>query len=153
MTNSSEALQRIEGYFEAFRMAVDRCRATTGFVAADWQDAYGRLARMRERYMKEKPNLHESERQVLSKVFEKDTFTEGMMNIRHVAEHVKKRGPFTIQTTRNVPITLDVESSAAAMFAASSVLLTDTDGDTHRVDHLGMLEEMEKRIAAAMTKA
>lgn len=147
------SFQRIEGYFEAFRTAIVKCRTAGIFVAADWQDAYGRLGRLRECYMKEKPNLHESERQALSKVLEKDTFTEGMMNIRHVGEHVKRRGEFTIQATNNAPITLDAESSAAALFSACTVFMKDSGGNTQRIDHLEMLQEMENRIAAAMRRA
>ena len=153
MINNSEALQRIEGYFKAFRAAIERCRTTAGFDPADWQDAYGRLARLRDRCLEERPNLNTSEREALSKVFEHDTFTEGMMNIRQVAEHVKKRGDFMIRTTGNVPITLDSESSAMAVFSGPTVFLTDTAGNTHRLDHLEMLEEMEERIAAAISKA
>lgn len=153
MINSSEAFQRIESYFEAFRTAIEKCRTAGAFLAADWQDAYGRLARLRDRYMQEKPNLTQSERKALSKVFEHDTFTEGMMNIRQVGEHVRRRGDFMIRTTTNTPITLDVRSSAMAVFSACTVFLPDTDGNSHRVDHLEMLKEMKKRIAAAMTKA
>lgn len=110
--------------------------------------------RLRERYVKEKPNLNKPECEALSKVFEHNTFTEGMMNIRHVAEHVKKRGSdFIVRTTTNAPITLNSESSAMAVFPASTVSLRDTDGNSHCLDHLKMFEEMEKRIAAAITKA
>ncbi len=123
------------------------------FIAADWQEAYARFARLRERYKKEKTDLTRAEREALSKVFEHDTFAEGMMNIRHVGEHTKKRAEFVIRTPRNVPITLGAESSAMAVFSASSVFLNDTGGKTHRVDHLEMLEEMQKKIAVAMTKA
>ena len=153
MTNSSEAFQRIEGYFGAFRTAIDSCRMTGTFLAADWQDAYARLARLRDRYMKEKPQLTRAELEALSKVFEQDTFTEGMMDIRQVGEHVRKRGDLVIRTTSNAPITLSAESSAMALFSASTVFLNGTDGNPQRVDHLEMLEEMKKRIAATMTKA
>lgn len=154
MTIRSEAFQRIEIYFEAFRTEIKKCRTAAAFIAADWQDAYARLARLRDRYVKEKRNLDKPEREALSKVFEHDTFTEGMMNIRHVPEHIRKRGSdFMLRTTTNAPITLDTESSAMAVFSASTVSLRDTDGNLHCVDHLKMLAEMEKRIAAAITKA
>ncbi len=153
MTNSSEAYQRIEVYFGDFRAAIEKCRMAGTFIAADWQDAYARLARLRERYKKEKTDLTRAERAALFKVFEDDTFTKGMMEIRQVGEHVKRPGNFGIRTTSNAPITLTAESSAMAFFSASAVFLNDADGKRYRVDHLEMLEEMQKRIAAAMTKA
>ena len=153
MTQISEAFQRIESYFEDFRTAVEKCRTAGDFIAADWQDTYARFARLRNRYLKEKDNLKPSELQALSKVFEYDTFTEGMMEIRNVGEHVAKRVDFTIRTTSNAPITLSIESSARAFFTASTVFLDDTDGKKHRVDHLEMLSEMEKRIDSAITRA
>lgn len=153
MTNNSEAFQRIETYFESFRTKIENCRKAPTFNAADWQDAYGRFARLRGRYMKEKPNLDKPERKALSKVFEEDTFTKGMMDIRQVSEHVTKRPPLMIRTKSNTPITLKAESSAMAIFSASAVFVNDTEENPYRLDHLQMLEELERRIATAMTKA
>ncbi len=78
---------------------------------------------------------------------------KGMMNIRQVAEHVRKRGDeLVIWTRANEPITLDSESSAMAMFSASRVTLTDITGSPYTLDHLQMLREAEKRITNAMSK-
>ena len=149
----SEAFQTIQDYFENFRMAVEQCRMAADFIAADWQDAYNRLARLRDRYINEKSHLHRAELDALSKVFEHDSFTDGMINIRHVAEHIKRPGTFTIRTTNNAPVHLSSEASAMGIFSASMVVVHDTAGNTHRLDHLKMLTEMENRISAAMSKA
>ncbi len=78
---------------------------------------------------------------------------KGMMNIRQVAEHVRKRDDeLVIWTRANEPITLDSESSAMAMFSASRVTLTDITGSPYTLDHLQMLRESEKRITSAMSK-
>ncbi|MFQ6018721.1 MAG: hypothetical protein ACE5KF_11065, partial [Kiloniellaceae bacterium] len=154
MTNSSEAFQRIEGYFDEFCKGVDVCLMTDLFVRGDLLDAYGRLARLRDRFKAEKHNLNPAALAALSKVFEHDTFIKGMMHIRQVGEHVKKRGgQLVIWTTGNEPITLDAESSAMAVFSASPVTLTDIHGNPHPLDHLEMLREAEKRITNAMSKA
>jgi hypothetical protein len=146
-------LERIEEYFQAFREAIGRCRSAAAFQAADWQDAYARLSRLRDRYLKEREALAPSERNALMKVFEQDTFIEGMMDMRQVGEHVIKRGGPVIRTTSNVPITLDVQTSAKAMYAAPQVNLVDVRGDPHRIDHLKLLQEAEKRIDAALRNA
>ena len=54
MTDNSAAMDSIISDFEAFKEAVSKCRTSDRFVAADWQDAYARLARLRERFEKEK---------------------------------------------------------------------------------------------------
>ena len=109
---------------------------------------------MRDRFKAEKDTLNPSALAALSKVFEKDTFVKGTMNIRQVGEHVRKRGDdLVIWTTGNAPITLDAESSAMSMFSASCVTLTDILGKPHPLDHLQILQEAEKRITKAMSKA
>ncbi len=124
------------------------------FIRGDLLDAYARLVRLRNRFKAEKHDLNPAALAALSKVFEHDTFIKGMINIRQIGEHVKKHGDeLVIWTTGTAPITLDAESSAMAFFSASTVFLNDTDGNPHRLDHLEMLKETEKRIAAAMTKA
>lgn len=50
----TEGLERIEEYFDAFREAIARSRSAAAFHTADWQDAYARLSRLRDRYLKEK---------------------------------------------------------------------------------------------------
>ena len=115
---------------------------------------YARLSRLRDRFKAEKHNLDPSALAALSKVFENDTFIKGMMTIRQVGEHVKKRGnDLVIWTTANKPITLGTESSAMAMFSASHVTLTDIAGNPYHLDHLQMLGEAEERITNAMSKA
>lgn len=146
----TEALARIEQDFEAFRDAVVRCRSAVVFRRADLQDAYGRLARVRDRYLKEKDALDPSERPALEKAMESDTFFRGMMDFRQVGEHVTKRRELTIRTVDNVPIHLDFDTSAMAAFAAPIVTLPDTQGVQHRIDHLKLLNEAEKRIGAAL---
>jgi hypothetical protein len=110
------------------------------------------LGRLRDRYEHEKANLTIDERRALEKVFDNDTFIEGMMQFRQVSEHVIRRGGARITTTRNVPIQLTVESSAMAVFAAPVVVLPDNMRKPHTIDHLKMLEEGERRIHAALDK-
>jgi hypothetical protein len=52
----SEALTRILDYACVFSEKIDRCR-TTPVNATDWEDAYNRLNRFRERYLREKSYL------------------------------------------------------------------------------------------------
>lgn len=153
LTGTSETLRRIEMYFEDFRSAIEKCRSAKAFIAADWQDAYTRLARLRERFMIERTELDRLQYQALAKVFEDDSFTKGMLEIRQVGEHIKRRHQFTIRTVRNEPIALDPESSAMAVFSASIVTLSDIDGNPWHIDHIEMLQEMEKRVASALKRA
>jgi hypothetical protein len=148
----SDALERIAQYFDEFRESVNRCRSADTFRPADWKSAYGALGRLRDRYEHEKANLTIDERRALEKVFDNDTFIEGMMQFRQVSEHVIRRGGARITTTRNVPIQLTVESSAMAVFAAPVVVLPDNMRKPHTIDHLKMLEEGERRIHAALDK-
>jgi len=155
MTNSSEAIQRIESYFDEFCDGVKDCLRAELFVRRDLLDAYAGLARLRDRFIKEKEkhNLNPSELEALSKVFEKDTFIKGMMKIRLVGEHVQKRGEeLVFDTTDNVPITVDAKLSATPMFSANRVTLTDITGSQNQWDHLKALQEAEKRITKAMSK-
>ena len=75
------------------------------------------------------------------------------MEFRQVGEHVVRRGGPVIRTTRNAPIQLNVESSAMAVFAAPIVRLFDIERVAHDIDHLAMLEEAERRITTALSKA
>ena len=154
MANNSEALQRIESYFDEFCKGVKDCLTTQLFVRGDLLDAYSRLARLRDRFRAEKNNLNPSALAALSKVFENDTFIKGMMHIRQVGEHVKRRGvdDLVIWTTGNAPITLSAETSAMSMFSAFCVTVTDNLGKPHPLNHLQMLQEAEKRITKAMSK-
>lgn len=149
----SESFARIENYFVAFSEGIERCRTATTFNAADWQDAYNRLNRLRDRYVNEKPNLTPSEKAALTKVFEQDTFIEGLLNIRLIGEHVQKRTPPVIPLHTNTPITMPVETSAGAIFDAPIVRLPDTKGQLYQTDHLRNLEEGESRISRALARA
>jgi hypothetical protein len=149
----SEALDRILPYVHAFSDGIDRCRTAVTFNPADWQDAYNRLNRLRDRYLHEKANLDASQRQAFQKVFEHDTFIEGLLNIRLIGEHVKKRTMPEIRLFTNKAIYMPVETSAGAFFASPIVRLPDSSGHLHTADHLGNLEEAEKRIQRALARA
>lgn len=152
----SEAFQRIEAYFEEFCRGLARCLGEEPFDRADLFDIYARLSRLRDRFTEEKErrNFHPAELAALSKVFEDDRFIEGMMNMRQVAEHVRKRGEkFDIWTKDNAPISLNPDSSAMESFSAYRVTLTTMTGNQFHLDHLKRLEEAKRRIAAAMRTA
>jgi len=149
----SESFARIEKYFVDFSEGIERCRKATTFNAADWQDAYNRLNRLRDRYLNEKPNLTPSELTALAKVFEQDTFIEGLLNIRVIGEHVQKRTPPVIPLYTNTPIVLHAETSAGAVFNGPIVTLHDTKGQPHQPDHLCNLDEAETRIHRALAHA
>ena len=148
----SKALARIEEYFEAFCEKTEQCRVTENIVSADLQDAYSRLSRLRDRYLKEKSSLLQSERDALSKVFENDTFIKGMMDVRQVSEHVKKRELAVFRSLTNVPIELSSKVSAISMFAGKTVTLEDKDGKEHIIHHIKSLKEAVKRISGALEK-
>lgn len=155
MPNSSEALKTINIYYIELCKGIENYKNSETFNAAVCQDAYARAARLRERYKEEKNNeqLLPGELKALSKVFDNDNFTEGMMNIRHVGEHVTKRSDFRITTTRNESITLPAVTSAMAMFSNYTVTLNDTAGESHTIDHLKHLEAFQQRCAAAIKNA
>ena len=155
MNSNSEAFKTIKIYHERFRESIENCKKAVTFNPADCEDAYARAARVRERYMEEKENstLCPSELNALSRVFENDVFTQGMMNIRHVGEHVTKRVDFLIRTTKNEAIKLPAATSAMAMFAHSTVILNDTAGKPHQISHFELLEELKQRYDAAIKKA
>lgn len=148
----TEALVRIVSYFEEFRESVKDCRVAESFRPADWKEAYAALGRLRERYKHEKAGLTADQQEALEKVFENDTFIEGLMEFRQVGEHVVRRGGPVIRTIGNAPIQLTVESSAMAVFAGPVVVLRDVASVPHRIDHLKMLEEAERRIGAALER-
>lgn len=153
MESMTEALERIEEDVAAFRDAIVRCQSGSVFNRADLQDAYARLARVRERYLKEKKDLTDQERCALAKALEDDTFHKGMMDLRQVSEHIVKRTGPTIRTVGNSPIELDCQTSARSAFAAPEVTLADTHGDFHQIDHLQLLHEAERRIQSALRNA
>lgn len=149
----SEALNRILPYALAFSEGVDRCRTATAFKAADWQDAYNRLSRMRDRYIHERSNLDPSELQALIKVFEEDTFIQGLLNIRQIGEHVQMRKEPVIRLMTNAPFPLVAETSAGSVFAGPVVTLQGPKGQVNPTDHLQNLTEAESRIQRAFTRA
>jgi hypothetical protein len=154
----SEALEKIRDYAQDFSELVERfrCRSTIGtFKAADWEDAYNRLSRLRERYIREKSYLDPSERQALTKVFEEDTFIEGLLHIRQIGEHVQISGrePVVIRSLTNAPITICVETSALGFFHAPIVRVHDeTTGQLHSISHLQNIEEAEENIQRALDR-
>lgn len=149
----SEHFDRIEAYFAAFSEIIERCRTAPTFNPADCQDAYNRLSRLRDRYLKEKPHLTPSEQAALAKVFENDHFIEGLLNIRQIGEHVQKRTPATIPVYTTTPITIPVETSAGSLFDGPIVILSDTQGRKHPTDHFQNLAEAQTRIARALARA
>jgi hypothetical protein len=84
-------------------------------------------------------------------VFEDDTFIQGMINVRLIADHVVK-GDAVLRDVNNSPFTITSASSAAAVFADRCVYLPDTGGITHRWDHPKNLAEAECRITRAFEK-
>ena len=58
----TEALRRIEEDFDAFRDLLASCESAPTFERAALQDAYARLARVRDRYLKEQASLAPSGR-------------------------------------------------------------------------------------------
>lgn len=152
----SEALDRILDYARAFSDGVARCRATI-FNAADVQDAYNRLSRLRDRYRHEKRErrLDPVEEQALRKVFEEDPFIEGMLDGRQIGEHVQKRSGSepVVRLWTNSPIPLSVETSAGSFFAGPISVVHDVQGKPHSVNHLEQLGEAEKRVQRAISLA
>jgi hypothetical protein len=125
------SLERVTAYFEEFRESVNGCRSADSFKLGNWKGAYGALGRLRDRYLHEKGELTSAQRAARQKVFENDTFIEGMMELRQVGEHVIRRGEPLIRTTGNAPIRLTVETSAMAVFAAPIVVLRDVKNTPH----------------------
>ena len=148
-SNNDDAFKRIENDYEDFMEGVKRCE-TEEFGPAKYKDAYERLSRLRDRYiLHEKTNLNTAVCKALSKVFEHDKFVEGVMDLRQVVAHVKKRKNggrkcLTLVTERNAPIPLDVETSAGAVFKARIVYLSRDDGRQEKIDHLKLLAELKK---------
>jgi hypothetical protein len=158
MTDSSDAFQRIKEDYKAFCESIKKCRMAKTFDRAEWQDAYERGARVRDRFRKERRqgNLTQSELKVLSKVFDDDEFTKGMMETRNVGEHAQKRQTqesIVIRTPYNQPIELSGETSAMQMFAEKTVSLTDIKGNEYRVNHLEQLETLAERMRRAIDRA
>jgi len=148
----SEALTRILDYRCAFSEKTDRCR-TTPFNTTDWEDAYKRLNRFRERYLHEKSYLDPAEAQALRKVFEEDTFIKEMLDIRQIGEHAHKRGESAIRLMTNAPIPICVKTSALGLFNAPIVKLLDVTGQLYSINHLQNRTKAENRIQRALTRA
>jgi len=155
MASNSEGLKIIKSYAESFHESVEKFTRAQVFNQADCEDAYARAARARERYLEEKRSsaLNNGELTPLSRVFENDVFTEGMMNIRHVGEHVIRREEFIIRTPGGEPIKLSTATSAMAMFAGFTVTLNDTGGKPHQIDHRILLCTLDERYSKAIKNA
>jgi hypothetical protein len=148
----TEPLDRIAQYFEEFQRSVADCRLADEFRSERWKNAYGALGRLRDRYLFEKSRLTPGQRAALEKVFEKDTFIEGMMDVRTTSEHVVKRdGPMQLWTSENFRV--EVVTSAGAVFAAPFVTVPDTKGYPRRIEHLPSLEKAVQRIKRALDNA
>lgn len=155
MPQQSEGFRQIEAYYEAFCKGIERCRNATTFDPADLQDAYNRLNRLLGRYEQEKHYIAESQRNHLRKVFEDDAYIEGLGKIRTISEHVTRRSRDTLMiaaTDRNL-IEVDPEVSAMAIFTGPVASVPDIHGTQWSLDHLSILEEAERRIGAAISKA
>jgi hypothetical protein len=149
-----EALNRILDYARKFSDKIEVCRHYPTFNAADWEDAYNRLSRLRDRYLHEKPNLDPAEAQALRKVFEEDDFIEDMLKVRQIGEHVHQgNDPSTVRLMTNATIPICVETSALGFFGAAVVRLPDIRGQLHSINHLQNLKEAEKRIQRALDRA
>ena len=155
VSHSSEALQRIEKVFRDFRAAIERCRKSQPGEPADLQDAYSRLARLRERYEREKDhrNLNQTELEPLSNVFVHNKFIEGLMNIRNVGDHVEMHENFFVSTPDMQIWDFEVGSSAFAFFSGPAPNVVDIAGVSRRIDHVNWLGEAEKLIDRAIVKA
>jgi hypothetical protein len=153
----SEALTRMLKDARAFSAKVEECRHAASFNADDYRDAYGRLGRLRERYVKERDDrtLDQLEEQALRKVFDEDVFMKGMLDGRHISEHVQKRSGSKpiIRSRDNSPIPLAAETSAGSFFAGAIVTVHGPQGVIHYVNHLEQLEEAEKRILSVLDRA
>jgi hypothetical protein len=153
MSKNSEAFKTIKIYYERACEGIEDCKNSLTFNPADCEDAYARIARVRERYDEEKKKLLPKESNALSKLIEKDNFIKGLMHIRSVGEHVTKRTDFTIITTRNETITLPAATSAMAMFVSPTVTLKDTKGNIHQICHFDFFKEFQRRGDAAFRRA
>ena len=123
------------------------------FNATDWEDAYNRLNRFRERYLHEKSYLDPAEAQALRKVFEEDTFIKEMLDIRQIGEHAHKRGESAIRLMTNAPIPICVKTAALGFFNGPIVKLLDVTGQLHSINHLQNRTKAENRIQRARTRA
>jgi len=120
----------------------------------DIRDAYERFYRLRERYEHESNarTLGQTEEEALRKVFREDKFIESVGRVRGISAHVET-GDVELLGLDKVAFRLTAESSAAAVYAARCVHLTDTQGRIQRINHLNWLTEAENRIARAIAKA
>jgi hypothetical protein len=128
---------------------------TTPYNAADCQDTYNRLSRLRDRYLHEveEKSLTPVQHTALRKVFEEDGFIQGMLEMRQAGEHVKKRDGPVIRLRTGKPIPLSVETSALAFFGQSVFMFKEPDGKVHFHSHADELREAEHRVKAAMRRA
>jgi hypothetical protein len=150
----TDSLGRIKREFEAFRSKVSDCRDLTRSDMADIRDAYERFYHLCERYdyEKEAGTLSPTEEAALRKVFSKNKFIVSVGRVRGIGAHVETGDVELLDPDKN-SFRLTAKSSAAALFAAPYVRLTDKQGQIQRINHLRWLTEAENRIARAITKA
>jgi hypothetical protein len=121
---------------------------------ADIQDAYDRLDRLRNRYKYEADkarSLDSAEREALEKVFEKNSFIEGMCKSRVIGHHVT--GDLLLYDINHSPFELAASTSGASLYANRRVSVSDKKGERHDIDHLKSLTQAVDYIAKAIAKA
>src|SRR5262245_26386785 len=139
-------LEHIVQDFEAYQRSVKACR-TFLYLPETWQNAYGALGRLRDRYLHEKNYLTRLQSRALEKVFEADTLIEEMLQIHQLSEDVVR--DVRILTLEKFP--LEFKTSAHDMFKDRVVWVRDTrTGKLHRFDHLNYFVEAAKRVQRAL---
>jgi hypothetical protein len=144
----SDSLERIEKAFEEFRSKVAECCDETNPKMADIRDAYERFYRLCERHDHEHDagTLSPTEDAALRKVFSKHKFIASVGRLRGLSSHVVA-GDVELLDPDNNSFTLTPKSSAAAVFAAPRVRLTDKQEQIQVIDHPRWLAKAVEQIA------
>lgn len=147
--NDSE--NRIANNFKEFQDSLRECENSND--SRKFKDAYNSLSRLRDRYNHEndKKGLDGSPFKILENSFNEDVYIRGMMTLRQIAEHVQIKEP-VIYTSNNSPIYLDASCSAGSVFEGGYAIVTDTEGNSHRLDHLERLNDANQRINSKWSK-
>jgi len=134
----STALLIVEHYFIAFEEKVARCRDSNTFCPHELMDAYSRFARLRDRYIEEQSNLEPSEKRELCRTFENDTYTQGMMRLRIIADHsvTSSNENITLRIPNREPIVISAETSAMQVFQASTVYIPTVQSFCEATQHI-----------------
>lgn len=147
--NDSE--DRITTCYQEFQDSLEECQNSND--SRKFKDAYNSLSRLRDRYNHEndKKGLDGSTFENLENPFNKDVYIRGMMTIRQIGEHVESKNP-VIYTSNNSPIYLEASCSAGSVFNGRYGIVTDREGNTHRLDHWERLNEAKRRIDSKWRK-